>query len=180
MQNRRFCLKELVASEGAGRKEAQSRVTADTRWGCTFRGRYLLSPQTGEGRRNRIILPALNRCEICQKSEGKCDQKTCHACKRDTTVPEWHGWHAARRGLGSNLYRMGVADMVIQRILRHANVSTTATYYIKTGAEDVKHAMENLCEELQPLERRDQHLLHIPSGVTSVEFTSVIGRMYGE
>jgi len=39
---------------------------------------------------------------------------------------------------------MGVPDMVIQRILRHANVSTTATYYIKTAADDVKHAMEKL------------------------------------
>lgn len=31
-------------------------------------------------------------------------------------LPEWHGWHAVRRGLGSNLYRLGVPDMVIQRI----------------------------------------------------------------
>ena len=47
---------------------------------------------------------------------------------------EWGGWHAARRGLGSNLYRLGcVSEKVIQRILRHANVSTTATYYIKTA-----------------------------------------------
>ncbi len=34
--------------------------------------------------------------------------------------------------------------MVIQRILRHANVSTTATYYIKTAADDVRNAMEKL------------------------------------
>lgn len=34
--------------------------------------------------------------------------------------------------------------MVIQRILRHANVSTTATYYIKTAADDVKQAMVKL------------------------------------
>jgi hypothetical protein len=39
--------------------------------------------------------------------------------------------------------------MVIQRILRHANVSTTATYYIKTAADDVKHAMEK-CEKNIP------------------------------
>jgi len=32
-------------------------------------------------------------------------------------------------------------DMVIQRILRHASVSTTATYYIKTAADDVRNAM---------------------------------------
>lgn len=34
--------------------------------------------------------------------------------------------------------------MVIQRILRHANVSTTATYYIKTAADDVRTAMSKL------------------------------------
>ena len=50
----------------------------------------------------------------------------------------------ARRGLGTNLYRLGVSDMVIQRILRHANVSTPATYYIKTAAADVKSAMARL------------------------------------
>ncbi len=48
------------------------------------------------------------------------------------------------RGLGSNLYRLGVPDMVIQRILRHANVSTTTGYYIKTAAGDVRDAMEKL------------------------------------
>jgi integrase len=67
-----------------------------------------------------------------------------HPYKRDARIPEWHGWHAARRGLGSNLYRLGVPDMVIQRILRHANVSTTATYCIKTAADDVRNAMTKL------------------------------------
>jgi hypothetical protein len=27
----------------------------------------------------------------------------------------WHGWHAARRGLGSNLYSLGVSDKTIER-----------------------------------------------------------------
>lgn len=92
---------------------------------------------------NRVILPALNRCEACGKAEPD-HQKADHRYKRDTRIPEWHGWHAARRGLGSNLYRLGVPDMVIQRILRHANVSTTATYYIKTAADDVRGAMAKL------------------------------------
>jgi len=34
--------------------------------------------------------------------------------------------------------------MVIQRILRHANVSTMATYYIKTAADNVRNAMAKL------------------------------------
>jgi len=92
---------------------------------------------------NRLILPALNRCEACGNAESD-HQKASHPYKRDTRIPEWHGWHAARRGLGSNLYRLGVPDMVIQRILRHANVSTTATYYIKTAADDVRNAMAKL------------------------------------
>ena len=92
---------------------------------------------------NRVILSALNRCEICGKS-ASAHQDAKHPYNRDSRIPEWHGWHAARRGLGSNLYRLGVPEMVIQRILRHANVSTTATYHIKTAADDVKHAMEKL------------------------------------
>jgi len=92
----------------------------------------------------RVILPALNRCAVCRKDEAAHDAKADHSFKRDARYPEWHGWHAARRGLGSNLYRLGVPDMVIQRILRHANVSTTATYYIKTAADDVRNAMSKL------------------------------------
>jgi len=68
---------------------------------------------------NRIILPALNRCEVCGKAETD-HLKTDHPHKRDARLPEWRDWRAARRGLGSNLYRLGVPDMVIQRILRHA------------------------------------------------------------
>ena len=90
----------------------------------------------------RVILPVLNHCEVCRKTESEHGYD--HAYNRDARLPEWHGWHAARRGLGSNLYRLGVPDMVIQRILRHANVSTTATYYIKTAADDVRNAMAKL------------------------------------
>lgn len=92
---------------------------------------------------NRVILPSLNRCQTCRKSERDHQQEK-HRFERDSSIPEWHGWHAARRGLGSNLYRVGVPDIVIQRILRHANVSTTATYYIKTAADDVRNAMAKL------------------------------------
>lgn len=56
--------------------------------------------------------------------------------------PDFHGFHAARRGLGSNLNRLGIDDSVIQRILRHSNLSTTQTYYIKTARPDVTAAMQ--------------------------------------
>jgi integrase len=87
----------------------------------------------------------LGTLERVTRSKPKADHgKADHQFERDTRYPEWHGWHAARRGLGSNLYRLGVRDMVIQRILRHANVSTTATYYIKTAVDDVRNAMSKL------------------------------------
>jgi integrase len=92
---------------------------------------------------NRVILPNLDRCESCRKAKAVHSDEG-HPFKRDGKIPEWYGWRAARRGLGSNLYRLGVPDMVIQRILRHANVSTTATYYIKTAADDVRNAMARL------------------------------------
>ena len=93
---------------------------------------------------NRAILPALHRCAVCGKPKEECQEPfgkargiaPDHKFERDKILPEWHGWHAARRGLGTNLYRMGVPEKTTQGILRHANVSTTNTYYIKSAADD--------------------------------------------
>lgn len=96
---------------------------------------------------NRQILPALRRCEVCSKAESE-HTESAHDFKLDDQFPKWRGWHAARRGLGSNLYALGVPEKVIQQILRHANVSTTATYYIKTVPAQVTDAMERLEQAL--------------------------------
>ncbi len=101
---------------------------------------------------NRSILPALNRCAVCGKPKDECrkarggdeNERPGHEFERDKIVPAWHGWHAARRGLGTNLYRLGVPEKTIQAILRHANVSTTNTYYIKSAADDARLAMAKL------------------------------------
>ena len=92
---------------------------------------------------HREILPVLNRCAECFKSRDK-HLKADHKFSRDESLPCWHGWHAALRGLGSNLYAVGVPDNVIQDILRHANVSMTNTYYIKTASDQLANAMEKL------------------------------------
>jgi len=83
--------------------------------------------------------------EECRKplGEGK-DTAPDHKFERDKILPEWHGWQAARRGLGTNLYRLGVPEKTIQAILRPANVSTTNTYYIKSAADDIRAAMAKL------------------------------------
>ena len=56
----------------------------------------------------------------------------------------WHGWHGFRRGLSTNLYELGVKDMVIQAILRHADVAVTRKHYIKTSTEQSESAMKEL------------------------------------
>jgi integrase len=96
----------------------------------------------------RQILPSLKRCEVCGKTESEHHVDVEHDFKLNEKFPKWRGWHAARRGLGSNLYALGVPEKVIQQILRHANVSTTSTYYIKTVPAQVTDAMEKLEQAL--------------------------------
>jgi integrase len=43
----------------------------------------------------------------------------------------WCGWHGFRRGLATNLHTLGIPDIAIQRILRHADVAVTQRSYIK-------------------------------------------------
>jgi integrase len=65
----------------------------------------------------------------------------------------WHGWHAFRRGLATNLHELGVPDKEIQAILRHANISTTRDYYIKTRESSKQAAMKRLSEALKLKQR---------------------------
>jgi integrase len=57
---------------------------------------------------------------------------------------KWLGWHAFRRGLGTNLNTLGADPKTIQTILRHANVSTTQAFYIKPVAAESVKAMKKL------------------------------------
>jgi integrase len=92
---------------------------------------------------NRQMRPVLDRCRHCGLANGKAHAhaKKPHSFERDPRPPEWHGWHAARRGLSTNLNRLGVPDKVIQLILRHSNVQVTQNHYIKSADADVVAAM---------------------------------------
>ena len=54
----------------------------------------------------------------------------------------WHGWHAFRRGLATNLHDLGIADKTIQMILRHSDVSVTQRSYIKSLPKQATAAMQ--------------------------------------
>jgi hypothetical protein len=96
----------------------------------------------------RIIIPALERCEFCEqpKSEHQTDD---HLFVRDNAFPRWHGWHAFRRGIATNLHQLGVADKDIQAILRHSNIGITMNIYVKSVAESQVDAMDLLGEEFE-------------------------------
>jgi len=61
---------------------------------------------------------------------------------------QWRGWHAFRRGLGTNLLEMHVDPMVIQRILRHSNLNVTLAHYVKVRDPRVDAAMAQLEAEV--------------------------------
>ena len=56
----------------------------------------------------RQILPALNVCKACGKIAADHTAKDNHEYERNGYRPEWHGFHAFRRGLGTNLHDLGV------------------------------------------------------------------------
>jgi len=94
---------------------------------------------------NREILPAVNRCAVCRKAKANhIAAAVSHEFKRDDNLPEWHGWHAFRRGLATTLYGLGVDDLMVQQILRHGDVAVTRRHYIKTTSEQSVAAMAKL------------------------------------
>ena len=92
---------------------------------------------------NDQILPVLNACERCGKLKAK-HARADHEYQTDASRPAWHGWHAFRRGLATNLHDLGVDDKTIQAILRHSNVAVTQACYIKTLPQQSIAAMQKL------------------------------------
>ena len=104
---------------------------------------------------NRVIKPALSRCAVCRKSEEE-HKPEGHIFMRDASLPQWHGWHAFRRGIATNLHELGVPDKEIQGILRHSDVRLTQNIYIKTIDESRVNAMDALAEKFQTVTGRIQ------------------------
>jgi integrase len=90
------------------------------------------------------IKPVLEGCAECGKLPAKHRRILDHEYARKDDTPVWRGWHAFRRGLGTNLHQLGVDDKTIQAILRHSNVAVTQAYYIKTRPQQVVDAMAQL------------------------------------
>ena len=61
---------------------------------------------------------------------------------------EWEGWHGFRRGLATNLERIGVRESIAAMVLRHSNDRVTRKHYIKPPTLEAIAAMRRLSETL--------------------------------
>jgi integrase len=93
----------------------------------------------------RVIIPAIEKCIRCRKSKDE-HLTDGHMFELDKSLC-WHGWHAFRRGLATNLHHAGVDDKTIQGILRHGNVNITMNIYVKSVAESQVNALDVLSEK---------------------------------
>lgn len=90
----------------------------------------------------RVVVPALNCCSICRKSESK-HKKVDHPFERDASLPEWRGWYALRRGAGTAAYTME-SPMAAKTLLRHENISATTQLYVKSVNAEAASAVDKL------------------------------------
>jgi integrase len=134
------------------KKLAEALQTHRFRMGKLAAGRIFQSgtgsPLNLDNLSSRVIIPSLQRCAVCggQNSGHKAAP---HPFAPDKSIPRWHGWHAFRRGLATNLHQLGVADKDIQAILRHSNIGVTMNIYVKSVAESQVDAMDLLGEEFE-------------------------------
>ena len=91
----------------------------------------------------RQIDPIINVCGECGKAKKE-HVDADHQYARRSDLPAWHGWHAFRRGCGSNLAELGVPVLTTSKILRHGDVATTEKYYIKVRQQTLREAMSQL------------------------------------
>jgi len=83
-----------------------------------------------------------------------------HLFEREKSLPQWHGWHAFRRGLATNLHALGVGDKEIQAILRHSNVKLRQNIYIKSVDESRVSAMNTLSQTYNALATSQTKQIH--------------------
>lgn len=95
----------------------------------------------------RVIRPAIERCKKCQKTAPE-HKPEGHTFELDASLA-WHGWHAFRRGLATNLHALGVEDKEIQAILRHSNLNLTMNTYVKSVTESQDNAMDVLSRNFE-------------------------------
>jgi hypothetical protein len=85
-----------------------------------------------------VIVPQLKLCAACNEPESA--HPNGHEFKR---LPEWRGFYALRRGIGTALADVDSA-VAAKSVLRHANVQTTTAHYAKSIDAAALRAMDKI------------------------------------
>ncbi|MGB7283325.1 MAG: site-specific integrase [Candidatus Acidiferrum sp.] len=88
---------------------------------------------------SRVIVPALARCATCHKENPE-HPAIGHEFQ---PLPRWHGFYALRRGMAT-LTTSVDGQMAAKSLLRHANISTTQQFYIKSVPSEALRAVEKI------------------------------------
>src|SRR5271156_6174092 len=92
---------------------------------------------------NRVVIPSLRRCCVCQQLEAQHKALT-HEFHQDGSLPRWRGWYALRRGIATAVAALSDNSLAAKGLLRHSSVSTTERHYIKDVPENTLRAMKRL------------------------------------
>jgi hypothetical protein len=84
----------------------------------------------------------------------------------------WHGYHAFRRGLATDLRALNVDDLTIMEILRHSDVAVTRASYIKRVSAKSVEAMGRLEAEIRKPVRSAKEKTRKADTVVSVGMAS--------
>jgi len=78
-----------------------------------------------------------------------------------TVGDAWHGWHAFRRGLASNLNKLGADAKTLQELLRHGSMGVTMKHYVvidRTETADAMQKLERLLAKSSGLKSSEQRV----------------------
>jgi integrase len=130
-------------------EEHRTRCKNPTANSYIFAGERRGAPLNLANLARRVIKPSIEQCLKCGKSRAE-HKTTDHSFELDPALT-WKGWHALRRGLGTNLYSLGVQPRVIQSVLRHASVAMTMGYYVQAENDAARAALKPLTDLFYPL-----------------------------
>ena len=87
----------------------------------------------------REVKPALAKCAKCRQPKAEHDSVG-HEFQH---LPKWRGWYALRRGCAT-LATSVDSQIAAKSLLRHSNIATPQTHYIKSVPSEAVRAVEKM------------------------------------
>jgi integrase len=115
------------------------------------------------------IIPVLNRCAVCKKAKHL-HPRPDHEYQRDSSMPEWKGFHGFRRGSGRHIaenYPSGDGMRAAQVALRHSDEGVTSRHYVQPSGQEKRALAARRDLELE--NTRNRAAATLSAGLKSVQ-----------